>query len=629
MSHEHHHEEHEHQLPLIIATVVLLGVAVWVEHTFNLSTWQLLLVYLVPYLLIGHDTLKEAAEGLVHGEAFNEHFLMAIATIGALLIGFLPGAETEFPEAVFVMLFFQVGELFEGYAEGKSRESIAHLMDIRPDVVNVERQGQVTVVSPDQVAVGETIVVKPGEKVALDGFVLEGTSALNTLALTGESVPRDIAVGDEVISGCVNLSGVIKVRTTKSFGESTVSKIINLVENATEHKSKSETFISKFARVYTPIVVVAALIIAIVPPLLGGSFPTWFYRALMFLVVSCPCALVLSVPLTFFGGIGGASRKGILIKGANYIDVLAKINTVVFDKTGTLTHGQFAVTAVHPEDFDEHQLLHLAAHVEHFSTHPIGAALRDAFPDEASDGCNVSDVEEIAGHGIHAKVGDRVVCVGNAKMMDAIGARWHDCTHVGTIIHVAVDGEYVGHIVINDRIKDDSPEAIARLKALGVTRTVMLTGDRKEVAADVASKLELTEYHAELLPGDKVGRVEQLMTPDSTLAFVGDGINDAPVLARADVGIAMGGLGSDAAIEAADVVLMDDQPSKIALAIRIARRTLAIAKQNVWFAIGVKVAVLLLATVGLATLWMAVFADVGVTVLAVLNAMRALRVATT
>ena len=629
MSHEHHHEEHEHQLPLIIATVVLLGVAVWVEHTFNLSTWQLLLVYLVPYLLIGHDTLKEAAEGLVHGEAFNEHFLMAIATIGALLIGFLPGAETEFPEAVFVMLFFQVGELFEGYAEGKSRESIAHLMDIRPDVVNVERQGQVTVVSPDQVAVGETIVVKPGEKVALDGFVLEGTSALNTLALTGESVPRDIAVGDEVISGCVNLSGVIKVRTTKSFGESTVSKIINLVENATEHKSKSETFISKFARVYTPIVVVAALIIAIVPPLLGGSFPTWFYRALMFLVVSCPCALVLSVPLTFFGGIGGASRKGILIKGANYIDVLAKINTVVFDKTGTLTHGQFAVTAVHPEDFDEHQLLHLAAHVEHFSTHPIGAALRDAFPDEASDGCNVSDVEEIAGHGIRAKVGDRVVCVGNAKMMDAIGARWHDCTHVGTIIHVAVDGEYAGHIVINDRIKDDSPEAIARLKALGVTRTVMLTGDRKEVAADVASKLELTEYHAELLPGDKVGRVEQLMTPDSTLAFVGDGINDAPVLARADVGIAMGGLGSDAAIEAADVVLMDDQPSKIALAIRIARRTLAIAKQNVWFAIGVKVAVLLLATVGLATLWMAVFADVGVTVLAVLNAMRALRVATT
>ena len=629
MSHEHHHEEHEHQLPLIIATVVLLGVAVWVEHTFNLSTWQLLLVYLVPYLLIGHDTLKEAAEGLVHGEAFNEHFLMAIATIGALLIGFLPGAETEFPEAVFVMLFFQVGELFEGYAEGKSRESIAHLMDIRPDVVNVERQGQVTVVSPDQVAVGETIVVKPGEKVALDGFVLEGTSALNTLALTGESVPRDIAVGDEVISGCVNLSGVIKVRTTKSFGESTVSKIINLVENATEHKSKSETFISKFARVYTPIVVVAALIIAIVPPLLGGSFPTWFYRALMFLVVSCPCALVLSVPLTFFGGIGGASRKGILIKGANYMDVLAKINTVVFDKTGTLTHGQFAVTAVHPEDFDEHQLLHLAAHVEHFSTHPIGAALRDAFPDEASDGCNVSDVEEIAGHGIRAKVGDRVVCVGNAKMMDAIGARWHDCTHVGTIIHVAVDGEYAGHIVINDRIKDDSPEAIARLKALGVTRTVMLTGDRKEVAADVASKLELTEYHAELLPGDKVGRVEQLMTPDSTLAFVGDGINDAPVLARADVGIAMGGLGSDAAIEAADVVLMDDQPSKIALAIRIARRTLAIAKQNVWFAIGVKVAVLLLATVGLATLWMAVFADVGVTVLAVLNAMRALRVATT
>ena len=629
MSHEHHHEEHEHQLPLIIATVVLLGIAVWIEHTFNLSTWQLLLVYLVPYLLIGHDTLKEAVEGIVHGEAFNEHFLMAIATIGALLIGFLPGAETEFPEAVFVMLFFQIGELFEGYAEGKSRESIAHLMNIRPDVVSVERQGQVVVVAPEQVAVGETIVVKPGEKVALDGFVLEGTSALNTLALTGESVPRDIAVGDEVISGCVNLSGVIKVRTTKSFGESTVSKIINLVENATEHKSKSETFISKFARIYTPVVVIAAIALAVVPTLLGGTFATWLYRALMFLVVSCPCALVLSVPLTFFGGIGGASRKGILIKGANFMDVLAKINTVVFDKTGTLTHGQFAVSAVHPEDFDEHQLLHLAAHVEHFSTHPIGAALRDAFPDEASDGCKVSDVEEIAGQGIRAKVGDRVVCVGNAKMMDSIGARWHDCTHVGTIIHVAVDGEYAGHIVINDRIKDDSAEAIALLKTLGVTRTVMLTGDRKEVAADVAGKLELTEYHAELLPGDKVGKVEQLMTPDSTLAFVGDGINDAPVLARADVGIAMGGLGSDAAIEAADVVLMDDQPSKIALCIRIARRTLTIAKQNVWFAIGVKIAVLLLASVGLATLWMAVFADVGVTVLAVLNAMRALRVATT
>ncbi len=629
MSHEHHHEEHEHQLPLIIATVVLLGVAVWIEHTFNLSTWQLLLVYLVPYLLIGHDTLKEAVEGIVHGEAFNEHFLMAIATIGALLIGFLPGAETEFPEAVFVMLFFQIGELFEGYAEGKSCESIAHLMNIRPDVVSVERQGQVVVVAPEQVAVGEAIVVKPGEKVALDGVVLEGTSALNTLALTGESVPRDIAVGDEVISGCVNLSGVIKVRTTKSFGESTVSKIINLVENATEHKSKSETFISKFARVYTPVVVIAAIALAVVPTLLGGTFATWLYRALMFLVVSCPCALVLSVPLTFFGGIGGASRKGILIKGANFMDVLAKINTVVFDKTGTLTHGQFAVSAVHPEDFDEHQLLHLAAHVEHFSTHPIGAALRDAFPDEASDGCKVSDVEEIAGQGIRAKVGDRVVCVGNVKMMDSIGARWHECTHVGTIIHVAVDGEYAGHIVINDRIKDDSAEAIALLKTLGVTRTVMLTGDRKEVAADVAGKLELTEYHAELLPGDKVGKVEQLMTPDSTLAFVGDGINDAPVLARADVGIAMGGLGSDAAIEAADVVLMDDQPSKIALAIRIARRTLTIAKQNVWFAIGVKIAVLLLASVGLATLWMAVFADVGVTVLAVLNAMRALRVATT
>lgn len=637
-SHEHHHEHHHEEespkqkLLLIAATVVLLLAAVFVEHHFNLSTWQLLLVYLVPYLVIGHDTLKEAAEGVAHGDAFNEHFLMSIATIGALCIGFLPGAETEFPEAVFVMLFFQVGELFEGYAEGKSRDSIAHLMDIRPDVAHLEirnEKGETRNedVNPETVSVGSMIIVRPGEKVPLDGVVIEGTSALNTIALTGESLPREITVDDEVISGCVNLSGVIKMRTTKSFGESTVSKIINLVENASEHKSQSEAFITKFARIYTPIVVFAAIALAVVPTLFGGHFPTWLYRALMFLVVSCPCALVISVPLTFFGGIGGASRKGILVKGANYLDVLAKVNTIVFDKTGTLTHGQFSVTAVHPDTFDEHHLLHLAAHVEHFSTHPIGAALRDAFPDEATDGCKISDVEEISGHGIRAKVEDHIVCVGNSKMMDAVGAQWHDCSHVGTIIHVAIDGVYAGHIVINDRIKEDSADAIARLKALGVTKTVMLTGDRKEVADDVAKQLQLSEYHAELLPADKVAKVEQLMKADSGIvAFVGDGINDAPVLARADIGIAMGGLGSDAAIEAADVVLMDDQPSKIALAIRIARRTLSIAKQNVWFAIGVKIAVLILALFGLATMWMAVFADVGVTVLAVLNAMRALHV---
>ena len=621
-SHEHHHEHSlKGQLWLIIGTAVLLIAAVFIEHNFQLSTFQLLLVYLIPYLLIGHETLHEAWEGITKGEAFNEHLLMSVATIGALCIGFLPDAETQYLEAVFVMLFFQVGELFEGYAEGKSRDSIAHLMDIRPDVAHLEESQQD--VSPEQVAVGQVIVIRPGEKVPLDGVVIEGTSALNTVVLTGESLPRDVNVGDEVISGCVNLSGVLRVRTTKAFGESTVSKIISLVENAGERKSQSETFITRFARIYTPVVVFMAIALALVPG--------WLYRALMFLVVSCPCALVISVPLTFFGGIGGASRRGILIKGANFMDVLAKVDTVVFDKTGTLTHGQFAVSAVHPDTCDEHELLHLAAHVEHFTTHPIGAALRDAFPDEATDGCKITDVEEIAGHGIRAKVGDKVVCVGNTKMMDAIGAKWHDCHHVGTIIHVAIDGEYAGHIVINDQIKPDSADAIAQLHELGVKRTVMLTGDRKEVAAHVASELHLTEYHAELLPADKVAHVETLLQQanasgqSSHLAFVGDGINDAPVLARADVGIAMGGLGSDAAIEAADVVLMDDKPSKIALAVRIARRTLAIARQNVVFAIGVKAAVLVLAAFGIATMWLAVFADVGVTVLAVLNAMRALQ----
>lgn len=664
-AHEHHHEhQHEHhhehgglkrQLVLIAATIVLLIIAVLIEKHCQLATWQLLLVFLVPYLLIGHETLKEAAEGIAHGEAFDEHFLMSVATIGALGIGFLPGAETQFPEAVFVMLFFQIGELFEGYAEGKSRDSIAHLMDIRPDVANLETTEadgtrKETTVAPEEVAVGSVIVIKPGEKVPLDGVVLSGASSLNTVALTGESMPREINVDDEVISGCVNLSGVLRVRTTKSFGESTVSKIIHLVEDAGEHKSKSEAFITRFARIYTPVVVFAAIAIAILPPLVLSFssiaqtptsfmdvFPTWLYRALMFLIVSCPCALVISVPLSFFGGIGGASRKGILIKGANFMDVLAKVDTVVFDKTGTLTHGQFAVEAVHSgeESCEEsansqhptpNTLLHLAAHVEHFSTHPIGAALRDAFPDEATDGCKVTDVEEVAGQGIRARVGDDLVCVGNTKMMDAIGAKWRDCTHAGTIIHVAVNGEYAGHIVITDHVKDDSAEAIAELKKLGVEHTVMLTGDRKEVAERVAKKLQISEYHAELLPTDKVAIVEQLLSDDTQLAFVGDGINDAPVLARADVGIAMGGLGSDAAIEAADVVLMDDKPSKIPLAIRIARRTIGIARQNVWFAIGVKIAVLIFAALGLATLWMAVFADVGVTVLAVLNAMRALKV---
>ena len=636
--HEHHHaHDHEHgglrsQLLKIAVATLLLVACVVAEKTLSLSTWQLLAIYLVPYLIVGFDTLKEAWEGISHGDAFNEHFLMSIATIGALLIGFLPGAETQFPEAVFVMLFFQVGEMFEGYAEGRSRESIAHLMDIRPDVACVVRDGDEQSVGPGEVAVGETIVVRPGEKIPLDGVVEEGSTALNTVALTGETLPREVGVGDEVMSGCVNTSGVIRVRTTKVFGESTVSKIIDLVEHASDNKSKSEAFITRFARVYTPVVVFAAIALALLPPLFSGSFgeafPTWLYRALMFLVISCPCALVLSVPLTFFGGIGGASRKGILIKGANYMDVLSKVDTVVFDKTGTLTRGQFAVEAVHPESCDERHLLHLAAHVEHFSTHPIGAALRDAFPDEAVDGCRVSDVEEVAGQGVKARVGDDVVCVGNEKMMAAVGAQWKDCDRVGTIIHVAINGVYAGHIVVGDRVKDDSAEAVAALSRLGVSRTVMLTGDREAVGADVAKRLGLSEYHAELLPGDKVDHVERLIGEEAEgqyLAFVGDGINDAPVLARADVGIAMGGLGSDAAIEAADVVIMDDHPSKIALAIAIARRTLAIARQNVWFAIGVKIAVLILATFGLATMWMAVFADVGVTVLAVLNAMRALR----
>ena len=620
------------QITTIVVAALLLVVAVFVEHHYSLPVWQLLLVYLVPYLIVGLGTLKEAAEGIAEGEPFNEHFLMSVATIGALCIGFLPGAETQFPEAVFVMLFFQVGELFEGYAEGRSRESIAHLMDIRPDVAYVEGVGEV---APADVTVGSVIIVRPGEKVPLDGVVIEGRSALNTVALTGESVPREVDVEDEVISGCVNLSGVLRVRTTKNFGESTVSKIIDLVEHASEHKSRSETFITRFARVYTPVVVFAALALAVIPTLWnavqGSMFNVqWIYRALMFLVVSCPCALVISVPLTFFGGIGGASRRGILVKGANYMDVLSKVDTVVFDKTGTLTHGQFAVEVVHPDSCDEHQLLHLAAHVEHFSTHPIGAALRDAFPDEATDGCRVSDVEEIPGQGVRARVGDLLVCVGNTRLMDAVGARWQDCHHVGTIIHVAIDGVYAGHIVINDRIKEDSAEAIAQLRKLGVTKTVMLTGDRRAVAEHVAKTLGLSDYHAELLPADKVEQISSLKSktsdPKSKLAFVGDGINDAPVLARADVGIAMGGLGSDAAIEAADVVLMDDKPSKIAEAIRIARRTLVIARQNVCFAIGVKVAVLLLAAFGVATMWLAVFADVGVTVLAVLNAMRALRV---
>lgn len=607
----------------IIAAAVLLAVAFVIEKQFALKTWQLLLVYLVPYFLVGWETLKEAGESLLHGDALDENFLMSIATIGALAIGFLPGAEPQFTEAVFVMLFFQVGELFEGIAEGKSHKSIASLMDIRPDTANVDRNGEVLVVDPDTVEVGETILVKPGERVPMDGIIIEGSSSLDTVALTGESVPRSIGPGDEIFSGCVNISGLLKVKVIKAFGESTASRILDLVENASESKSRQENFITRFARIYTPIVVGCALLMAIVPVLFGGVFATWLYRALTFLIVSCPCALVLSVPLAFFGGIGSASRKGILIKGGNWLETLAKVGTVVFDKTGTLTKGVFEVTAVHPEMIDEKELLHLAAHVERFSTHPIAASLRAAYPDEA-DSCEVKDIREIAGEGVQATVNGKVISVGNSRLMDDVHAKWHPCEKTGTIVHVAIDGEYAGHIVISDVIKEDSADALQALKRLGVRRTVMLTGDQEEVAADVAATVGIDEHYSGLLPDDKVAMVSRLSSGDGSMAFVGDGINDAPVLARADVGIAMGGLGSDAAIEAADVVLMDDNPSKIATAVQVARKTLGIARQNTWFAIGIKIAVLILAAVGLAPMWLAVFADVGVTVLAVLNSMRAL-----
>ena len=615
----------------LIVSAVLLAAAMTIEHMLSLPMWQLLLIYLPAYLLAGYETLAEAWEGIIEREPFNEDLLMSVATLGALFIGFLPGGEPEMAEAVFVMLFFQVGELFEDYAEGQSRRSISALMSLRPDEAHVERAGQLLTVVPTDVAVGELMMVQPGEKVALDGVVVEGSSTLNTVALTGESMPRSVAMGDAIFSGCINREGLLRVKVTKPFGESTVSKIIALVERAAANKSKRETFIARFAKIYTPIVVYLALALAVFPPLLSGdfagSFPLWLNRALTFLVVSCPCALVLSIPLTFFGGIGGASRQGILIKGGNYIDALAKAATVVFDKTGTLTRGVFSVTAVHPADLSEHELLHLAAHVERFSTHPIAQSLREAFGNEA-DGCTVEQTEEVAGQGIRARVNGKLVCVGNTKLMDSVGAHWRACHLTGTIIHVAVEGIYMGHIVIADELKPDAAATIAQLKAMGVQQTVMLTGDRHDVGQQVARELHIDQVAAELMPADKVAHVEQLMCQKcagGSLLFVGDGINDAPVLARADVGIAMGGLGSDAAIEAADVVLMDDKPSKVVRAISLARQIITIAHQNVAFAIGVKVAVLVLATFGWASMWMAVFADVGVTVLAVLNAMRTLR----
>ncbi|MCG4611300.1 cadmium-translocating P-type ATPase [Anaeromassilibacillus senegalensis] len=580
-----------------------------------------LVLFLIPYAVIGWDVLWKAIRNIAHGQVFDENFLMAIATVGAFALG-------EYPEGVAVMLFYQVGELFQSYAVGRSRQSIAALMDIRPDYANIEQDGKLVQVDPEDVAVGDTIVIKAGEKIPLDGVVLEGSSAVDTAALTGESLPRDVDPGDDVVSGCINQSGLLKVRVTKVFGESTVAKILDLVENSSSKKARAENFITRFARYYTPVVVIGAVLLAVLPPLLfGGDWSDWLQRALIFLVISCPCALVISVPLSFFGGIGGASKQGILVKGSNYLEALAKTETVVFDKTGTLTKGTFQVTAVHPDRISKGELLELAAMAESYSEHPISRSLREAYQ-KPVDASRVTDVEEISGHGVRAKVDGHDVYAGNGKWMDRIGASWRNCHRTGTVVHVAVDGEYAGHIVISDAVKPDAAAAIEALKREGVKKTVMLTGDVKAVGEAVAREIGIDEVHAELLPGDKVDQVERLLKNTSgkgKLAFVGDGINDAPVLSRADIGIAMGGLGSDAAIEAADIVLMDDKPSKLAVAVRISRKTLRIVRQNIVFALGIKLLFLALGAFGMANMWEAVFADVGVSVLAILNASRALR----
>lgn len=614
---------------IIVAAILMI-----VLHFASVSGMVRFGLYLVPYLIIGYDILWKAFKGVKNRQPFDESLLMAIATLGAIILAIYE--DGDYTEAIGVMLFYQIGEWFQSYAVGKSRRNISELMDIRPDCANVEREnGQLEAVDPDEVEVGTIIVVKPGEKIPIDGEVVEGSSTLNTSALTGESLPREVESGDEVISGCININGLLKIRTTKEFGESTVSKILDLVENASSRKSKAEGFISKFARVYTPAVVAAAIALALVPPFVRMGFmgvpadwDVWIYRALTFLVISCPCALVISIPLSFFAGIGGASKAGVLVKGSNYLETLSKVKTVVFDKTGTLTKGVFQVTAAHPQEMSEKELLHLAAHVERYSTHPIAASLRAAYPNE-SDSCRVEAVEEIAGEGIRAHVNGNVVCVGNSKMMEAVGAEWYDCHRhaAGTVIHVSINGRYAGHVIISDVVKETSKAAIAALKSVGVARTVMLTGDAKEVADAVAKELGIDQVRSELLPADKVQNVEELLLENKgngNLAFVGDGINDAPVLTRADIGIAMGAMGSDAAIEAADVVLMDDDPMKISQAIRISRKCLAIVNQNTWFSIGIKLVVLLLGAVGIANMWFAIFADVGVMILAVLNAMRAL-----
>lgn len=606
----------------IIAAGVLLAIAAAVTHLTDLPWWADLLIYVVPYVVSGYDVLKTAAINLLHGQVFDEKFLMMVATVGAFGAG-------EYPEASAVMLFYQIGELFQSIAVGRSRKSISNLMDIRPDSATVIRDGEEITVSPDEVEVGELIVVRPGEKIPLDGVVEEGTSSVNTAALTGESAPVDVDYSDNVISGTVNLTGVIKVRTTSTFGESTVSKILELVENSSEKKAKVENFITKFARYYTPCVVIAALLLAIVPPLVLGAgswevWKTWLMRACVFLVVSCPCALVVSVPLSFFGGIGGAAKEGILIKGANYMETLAAIDTVVFDKTGTLTKGVFAVEDIHPSVVSKEELLDIAAACESFSSHPVAQSIVRAHG-EHIDKDRIEQVQEIAGKGIEAVIDGKKYYCGNGGLMEMCGADYHDCHLTGTIIHIANESEYLGHIVINDEIKEDSAAAMSQLKKIGVKRLVMLTGDKEKVAKNVAEKLGLTEYHAELLPANKVEWVEKLLTDGGKLAFTGDGINDAPVLMRADLGIAMGAMGSDAAIESADVVLMDDKPTGIAKAIMIARKTMRIVKENVFFALFVKAVILVLGAVGIANMWLAVFGDVGVLILAILNAVRAMK----
>ena len=622
----------------IVIALVIFFVVLAVEESGLLATlfgtpgdvYASFALFLVPYLIAGYETLLEAARNIRRGDPFDEAFLMSVASLGAFAMVFFPQTEPHMAEGAAVMLFYQVGELFQSYAVGKSRKSIAAMMDIAPEYANVERDGALEQVDPAEVTPGTVIVVKPGERVPLDGVVTQGASQLDTAALTGESVPRHVEPGADVISGCVNMTGVLRVRTTKPYGESTVARILELVENASEKKARTENFITRFARVYTPVVTVSAVLLAVVPPLAGlGSWPDWILRGLTFLVVSCPCALVISVPLSFFGGIGGASRLGILVKGSNYLELLAHVDTVVFDKTGTLTSGTFNVVAVHPEaGVDPDYVLSMAAHAESFSDHPIAVSVRAAYSGEI-DRKKISEAREESGHGVSARVNEHLVLVGNDKLMDEHGASWHDCDLTGTILHVTVDGGYVGHIVIADVVKEDAEQAIRDLHAAGVRRCVMLTGDRQDVAEAVAERLGIDEVHAQLLPEDKVDAVERLLAGEkegARLAFVGDGINDAPVLMRADVGIAMGAMGSDAAIEAADVVLMDDKPSKIASAMRVARKTMRIVWQNIVFAIGIKVLILVLAAFGAANMWLAVFGDVGVAFLAILNAMRCMRV---